>query len=75
MLLGLLSLLLGQILGNSVVPIGTKISIPFTGAIEFAFFRFLVGTIILFVIFLFSQKRKLKKEIIKILPYWDFFLV
>ena len=70
MLLGLLSLLVGQILGNSVVPIGTKISIPFTGAIEFAFLRFLVGTLILFVVLFFSQKRKLKRS-----EYKDFALL
>src|SRR6266567_2678021 len=70
MLLGLLSLLLGQIFGNSVVPIGTKISSPFTVPLTFVFFRFLVGTVLLFIIFLISKRKKIKKY-----EYKDFTLL
>src|SRR5882724_10315770 len=51
MLLGLLSLFIGQIFGNTVVPIGTKISAPFTGPLLFVFLRFFVSSILLFFIF------------------------
>jgi drug/metabolite transporter (DMT)-like permease len=60
MLLGLLFLFIGQIFGNTVVPIGTKISSSFTGPLLFVFLRFTVATTLLFLFFLFSQKRKLK---------------
>lgn len=59
MLLGLLSLFIGQIFGNTVVPIGTKISAPFTGPLVFVFLRFVISTIILFFLFLLSQKKKI----------------
>lgn len=70
MFLGLLSLLIGQIFGNSVVPIGTKIASPFTGPIQFVFLRFIVATVLLFLIFLFSHKRKIKGK-----EYKDFVLL
>lgn len=70
MLLGLLSLLIGQILGNSLVPIETKIASPFIGPVLFVFFRSLIATILLFFIFLFSKKRSLK-----IYDYKDFILL
>jgi len=60
MLLGLLSLLLGQIFGNSVVPIGTKIAAPFTGPVLFVFLRFVVATALLFFFYLFSKPKKIK---------------
>lgn len=59
MLLGLLSLFIGQMFGNTVVPIGTKISAPFTGPLIFVFLRFVISTTILFLLFLFSQKKKI----------------
>lgn len=62
MLLGLLSLLIGQFFGNSLVPIGTKITSPFIGPILFVFFRFLVATFLLLPIFLFSKKKKISKR-------------
>jgi drug/metabolite transporter (DMT)-like permease len=69
-MLGLLSLLIGQIFGNSVVPIGTKIASALTGPVPFVLFRFTIATAILFIIFLFCRKRKIKKH-----EYTDFALL
>ena len=62
MLLGFLSLLIGQFFGNSIVPIGTKIAEVFTGPLPFVFLRFIVGSAVLLVIFLFSKKKKIAKH-------------
>src|SRR6185437_8226718 len=70
MLLGILSLLIGQFFGNSIVPIGTKIAESFTGPILFVFFRFIVETILLLFIFLPSRKKKISKD-----EYKDFALL
>lgn len=70
MLLGLLSLFIGQIFGNSIVPIGTKITSPFTGPVLFVFFRFVIGTILLFIIFLTTKRKKIKRH-----EYKDFALL
>lgn len=59
MLLGAISLLIGQIFGNSVVPIGTKIASPFTGPLIFVFLRFVVGLVLFLFILPFAQKRKI----------------
>lgn len=60
MLLGLLFLFVGQIFGNTIIPIGTKISSPLTGPLLFVFLRFVVATLFLFLLFVFSKKRELK---------------
>jgi drug/metabolite transporter (DMT)-like permease len=70
MLQGFVSLILAQIFGNSVVPIGTKIASPFTGPIIFVFFRFLIASIILYVIFNLTERKKIKKQ-----DYKDFALL
>ncbi len=70
MLLGIISLLIGQFFGNSIVPIGTKIVSPFTGPIVFVLLRFILATIVLLSIFLLSKKKKLKKH-----EYKDFALL
>jgi drug/metabolite transporter (DMT)-like permease len=70
MLLGVISLLIGQLLGNSIVPIGTKIASPFVGPILFVFFRFILATTVLFILFLASKKKKLKRY-----EYKDFILL
>jgi drug/metabolite transporter (DMT)-like permease len=62
MLWGFLSLLIGQFFANSVVPIGTKIAAPFTGPIIFVFFRFLVGTLVLLIIFLCTKRQKISRK-------------
>lgn len=67
MLWGFLSLLIGQIFGNSLVPIGTKIASPFTGPIIFVFFRFFVGSLLLFILYSFSAKKKINRH-----EYTDF---
>jgi drug/metabolite transporter (DMT)-like permease len=70
MLLGIISLLIGQFFGNSLVPIGTKITSPLIGPILFVFFRFLIATLLLFIIFLFSKKRKIGRR-----DYKNFILI
>ena len=62
MLLGLLSLLIGQFFGNSIVPIGTKIAVPFIGPVLFVFFRFLLGTLLLLILYLFTKRQKINKK-------------
>src|SRR5579864_1358216 len=59
MLFGLLSLLLNQIFANSVVPIGTKIASPLIGPLPFVFFRFLISTVLLLLIYFLSKRKKL----------------
>lgn len=70
MLLGVISLLIGQFFGNSLVPIGTKITSPFIGPVLFVFFRFLIATVLLSIIFLFSEKRKISRN-----DYKDFMII
>jgi len=74
MLQGVIALLIGQIFANTVVPIGTKIASPFTGPLVFVFFRFIVGTFLLFLIFLFSQKRKIRGNELKDFAFLGFLL-
>lgn len=62
MLYGLISLFIAQILGNTLVPIGTKIAAPMTGEITFMFFRFLISTIILFIILYFTRTSVFRKN-------------
>lgn len=70
MLLGFISLFIGQIFGNTVVPIGTKVTSPFTGPFLFVFVRFLIATFLLFILFLFSPKKKVHKS-----EYKEFFIL
>jgi drug/metabolite transporter (DMT)-like permease len=65
MLLGFFSLLIGQFFANSVVPIGTKLSTHFTGPVLFVFFRFLIGSIILFFIFIFTRQKFVSRKELK----------
>lgn len=62
MLYGLIALLFAQILGNTLVPIGTKIAAPLTGEIVFMFFRFLISTVILFLIMYFARTSAFRKN-------------
>jgi drug/metabolite transporter (DMT)-like permease len=75
MLLGVISLLIGQFFGNSIVPIGTKIASPFTGPLIFVFLRVVLGVILLSVIYLFSKKKKIKKYEYKDFALLGFFLM
>ncbi|HSX09941.1 MAG TPA: DMT family transporter [Candidatus Saccharimonadales bacterium] len=70
MLFGIVALLINQFFGNSVVPIGTKIAVPFVGPLIFVTFRFIIGAVVLFIIFLFSEKKTLKLS-----EYYDFILL
>src|SRR5271170_5389164 len=65
MYLGFIFLLIGQFFGNTVVPIGTKISAPATGPILFVFFRFLICSIIMLTIFLANGNRKIPMRVLK----------
>ena len=67
---GLLSLLIGQIFGNTVVPIGTKIVEVFTGPLLFVLLRFSTATVVLFLLFLLSRKKRLKLR-----EYEDFMIL
>lgn len=55
MLYGLIALLVAQLLGNTLVPVGTKIAAPLTGEIVFMFFRFLITTLVLYLILIFTR--------------------
>jgi len=70
MLLGFLALLIGQFFGNSIVPIGTKIASVFTGPLPFVLFRFVIGTLLLLLIFLPAKKKEIAKS-----EYNDFALL
>jgi drug/metabolite transporter (DMT)-like permease len=74
MLLGLLTLFIGQLFANTVVPIGTKIASPFTGAFLFVFLRFFVATILLFLLTLFSEKKKIPFSAYKEFAFLGFLL-
>lgn len=65
MFFGLISLFIGQLFGNTIVPIGTKIAAPLTGAVIFVFLRFAVATGILFILLLFSKRKKIKTSAYK----------
>ena len=75
MLLGFLALLINQFFGNSVVPIGTKIAAPFTGPVVFVFFRFLIGTVLLFFIYLCTKHRKISRKQLKDFAILGFLLM
>lgn len=75
MLLGFLSLLVSQFFGNSVVPMGTKIAAPFTGPVIFVFFRFLIGTLLLLIIFLCTKHRKINRNQLKDFAILGFLLM
>lgn len=60
MLLGLLALSIGQLFGNTIVPIGTKITAALVEPLLLVFLRFLVSTALLFIVVLFSARKKIK---------------
>ncbi len=62
MLYGLLVLFIAQLLGNTVVPIGTKIAAPVTGEITFMFFRFLITALVLYFILVSTRTSIFKKN-------------
>lgn len=70
MIAGLVALFIGQIFGNTVVPIGTKISASFIGPAVFVFLRFVIATLLLSILFVFSQKKKIHMQ-----EYKDFLLL
>jgi len=60
MLEGLLVLFIGQLVGSTVLPIGTKIGVQILSPLVFVFGRFLFATIFLLPLFLLSKKKQIQ---------------
>jgi len=59
MFFGIISLLIAQFSGSTIVPIATKIGVGYLNPLAFLFVRFLFATLLFLPVFIFTKKKKL----------------